>query len=700
MRSHLSLLSLLLLSSPALAWDGEFDLKMNLPLAHIYEGGVVADASVPGFVKYLRDKRNRWKRGVKLEGRSVAYAPGLQANLWIPVGAELKGKELVLEAIIHPFGKGQRMDLFLEGKKISSPKLKKGWQLIRKTLKPKKTGLLKVRLHFRKATNQGGFKTAVAIRAIRLGLASTPALPLDETHLMKRLSRSQGDQLRLPAQGGLDWYLTPPPKMSLKGESSAPFELSYQLDQKKPKSLKAGKNLGVDLSKLGGEAVRLMLRGKQETLIKGKIFGKKGGAEFKRKKPKYVIFWLIDTLRSDKLKFYDYPNTNNRKVKTPNLDKFAKDSTIFEPFYIQGNESKASHASLFTGMYPVAHKVYTEKAKLSNKFTTIAEAFKTAGYYTQGFCSNGYISKKWNFTQGFNAFTNFIRESKAHNAAAVNKAAFKWIDKFLKKRPNDSFYLYLGTTDPHVTYRMHKDFIGDYSKLKYKGSYKKYLSGQELGKIKGRKNPPSAKNRKRIEALYENEIAFNDHHFGRLVAYLKEKGIYDQTLILITGDHGDEFWEHGSCGHGHSVHQELVNVPMLMRLPGVFPAKKVRSGAEAVDLLPTLMDLLGQKIPKEVQGESWLRLINADGAWPQAILASQGRGTYALAVGRAKVIMSSEASIKIYDLKKDPGELKNLFSQRTILSLAALDPLSIFFSRAKSWNKHRWGPPNNLREGF
>ncbi len=702
-RSGWGVVLLAAMTSPAMA-DLGYDLRANAPLAHVYRDGAVADAASPGFVKYTRDKNGRWKYGATHAGRPAAFAPGLQANLWLPVGPEQAGKALVLEAAFHAMGSKQALDVFVAGKKIGSPAVKSGWQNIRVKVPEGrvKPGLVKVRLHFRRKVEHQGMKTAAAVRFVRLTSAAGPAAPTAEADTAAALRALEGDALVLPDGAGLDYYITPVKGLKLKGKArGGTAEVWAQLDGKKPRKLGGGAALNVSLDKLAGQAVRLMLRGKGGVvkLDGARIAGAASPKVPAATKPKYVVFWLIDTLRADKLSFYKQKNANGRpKVKTPHLDALAKESTIFDPFWVQGNESKASHASLFTGTYPTLHGVHNHAAKLRSSHTTIAEAFKAAGYRTGGFVSNGYVSAKWNFAQGFKDFQNFIREGKPNNARAVVKKALPWIDKH-KAKP---FYLYLGTSDPHVTYRAHKKFIAQYDRgSAYTGRYKKHLSGGELGKLKGKKSPPKERDRVRIEALYENEIAFNDHHFGRLVAHLKKAGIYDETMIIVSADHGDEFWEHGGCGHGHNLHQELVRVPLVIKYPAAFPKGVSRVGADGVDLLPTITALLGQKTPKDVQGRDLRPELYAKGAvYPSAVMASMGTGSYALEAGRAKVIFRSEASVQVYDVKKDRGEKNDLFGKRPVLTLAAMDPLSLFMSRAKKWKKTRWGSPNNLQKGF
>ncbi len=694
----------LILALPSLAQANEYDLGTNAPLAHVYRDGVVADAANPGFVKYQRAMRRNWTVA-REDGRPCAYVPGLQANVWLPIERELAKTSLVFEAALKPFGKGQRADVFVNKKKIGSLELPPGWKTYRLKVPAGlvKRGYAKVRIHFRRTVMHAGEKTAGALRYVRLAKADAASAPTDEGAIAGALAVTRGGGLSLPAGSGLDYYLVPAKGMTLVGQAEGgTVEVWAGRDGKKAKKLGEGSALKVPLKGLGNQPIRLMLRGKGgNVVLKGaKLITGARTTTPKAAAPKYVVFWLIDTLRADKLDFYNVPNANRRpKASTPHLSTLAKEATIYEPFWVQGNESKASHASLFTGTYPVVHKVYNHKAKLADSHTTLAEAFAKAGYTTGGFVSNGYISDKWNYTQGFKKknYANFIREGKANNAKAVTNAAIKWIDKN-KAKP---FYLYLGTSDPHVTYRAHKKLIGKYDRgAPYQGRYMKNLTGTELGKLKGKKKPPSDRDKHRIEALYENEIEFNDHHFGRLVAHLKKAGIYQDTMIIISSDHGDEFWEHGSCGHGHSLHQELISVPLVIRMPGLFPkGKRVTAGAEGVDLLPTIQKMLGQKMAKDNQGRDVRPLAWTKGrVYPSAIIASQGLGSYALQVGRAKVVMRSESSIKVYDVLNDPAERTDVYGQKLTLSAAALDPLSLFLSRAKRWKKASMGPPNNLRQ--
>jgi len=661
----------------------DYDLRANLPLAHTYRAGVVADAAQVGFVKYIRDLGRRWKLDQREDDRPVAFPPGRQAQLWLPVGPELAGRPLVVEVLIKPI-RQKRLDLFVNGKKVGEPVLTGGWQQVRLPLPARavKEGLAEVRLYFGKRRRRAGIRTCAAIRYVRIALASAKAAPTDEAQLATflRPATSSG-ALRLPRSGGLDYYITPVKGLKLVGSASGgQVEVLLQRDGEKPQTLAAAATLEVPLDAAAGQAVRLMLRGKggDVTLIDGGIRGARAGARIAAAKPKHVIFWLIDALRADKLDFYDPAGAKRPQVKTPHIGAVAAKGVVFDPFWVNSNESKAGHASFWTGTYPAVHRVVSHRAKLRESQLTIAEAFREAGYQTAGFISNGYISRRWNFHQGFQHVTNFIREGKPNDARAVVKAAIPWINR-----------------------NKDKEFIKQYDVgPPYQGPYRRYLSGNSLGKIKQSKRRPSARERARIEAIYENELAYNDKHFGRLVAHLKKLGIDQQTLIIISADHGEEFWEHGSCGHGNGLHREQVSVPLILRWPGVLPAGKVVSGHDGVDLQATLLHVLGREQPEEVQGESLLPFVGAARVYPRAMMASSESGAYALRINKVKVIARSAAAIDAYDLSSDPREQKDVSRRRPVLTLAGLDPLLIFASRPKEWRKSTWGVPNNLLSGF
>jgi len=699
----------------ARAEELSYDLLHNLPHAHRHAGGALIDLNDLSAVKHLRDYPRRWVYGVAVDGGEGAVPLSVQADMWVNVDEQMAKRDLAVSALLRPAFDKQVMDVFVGGQKLANHNFSAAaWQVVsvpvpKGSLKP---GLTQLRFHFRtsKKLIKEGVEGPAVFSAVRLARADAPPLPDSPQALTALWPRAAAGALGLPKKMGLDYYVVVPEGGALSLQvREGKVNVWAQADGAPARLVKANVSgeATLPLKDWAGAPARLMVRspsGKAvitRAAVSGAALFEGRAPKEALRAPKYVVFWLIDTLRADKLPFYETPNTNGRpKVKTPHLAALAAEGTVFEPFYVQGNESKASHASLFTSVYPIRHGVYTHEANLPKPLLTIAELLKERGYFTGGYVSNGYVSDKWQFDQGFMQFENFIRENKANNAQAIVRSAAA----FIKEKKGAPFYLYLGTSDPHVTYRAHKDLIGTYDVgPAYKGRYEKNISGEELAKVKEAKSPPSERDRKRIEALYENEIAYNDKHFGALVKLLKAEGIYDETMIIVSADHGEEFWEHSSCGHGHNVYEELISVPLVVRWPAGFPAGRFEAGAEGVDLLPTLMEVFGGAFPAGAaqQGRSLLPQLRAKGGYPQARMASHlGKDRFGFAVGSAKLVFKGRAALEAYDLKADRGELKDVSATRPVLTLSVLDPMTVYLTRPKTWSKERWGAPNALKEGF
>ncbi len=700
----------------AAAGAGASDLRLyslldNRVMAHLDQGGLVLDAGSPGFARYvLGNFGQAWRLGERIDGTTSALVSGRQGRIRVPM-TERQAKAVSFELSARGLLKGQRVTVFINGKKLGDLEIPQRWQTGKLSVPEGALvpGENVVRLTFRRSTKFKGARTAAAIGWVRFALPDAPSLgdAGPETAL------ARGDALHLPAQGGVGFYLMPPKgtrlvaKVTPDGGGACDLALVRNSDGQGTKILTqkhvAGPDLdlSVPLGAEGGQPMRLDLLASGPQ-CRGLLLADpwlvaaetRPGGSRPAKRPKRIVFWMIDTLRADRIGAY-----RKTRVKTPTLDRLVEEGTTFIRYSVEGNESKVSHASVFTGVYPVVHRVLGEKAKLPDRLVTIAEAFKAAGFRTAGLISNGYVSDAWNYHQGFQTYRNYIRENKANDAKAVLGHATRWLDRYASKGP---FYLYLGTIDPHVTYRAHQGILELYDPKPYRGRFKRFLSGVELGKIKEGKLKISDRDKLRIEALYDNEVTYNDRYLGDLLVYLQTKGMLDDTLIVVTGDHGDEFWDHGSCGHGSGVYQDLVWVPLIFRLPGLFPqGRRIEVEADGVDIMPTLLDAAGVPIPKGVQGESLLRWIYADRpVYPRTTISTHYDQIYALRSGDWKLILYKGGKAKLFDLRKDPKEQRDVLRDKSVARRYLQDALSLFLANQKRWSKTRWGVPTNLTPGF
>lgn len=372
-----------------------------------------------------------------------------------------------------------------------------------------------------------------------------------------------------------------------------------------------------------------------------------------------LVVYLIDTLRYDKFDFYN----SKTNCKTPQISAFAKDATIFDAAYDNENWTKPSTATILTGLFPETHKAKEDDSKLPSKALMISEHLKAKGFKTGSFLANGYVSDAFGFKKGWDHYTNYIRETRNTNADNVVKESLDWIGKNKDKR----FFAYIHTIDPHVPYSPPKEYREMYWKRNYDGPIKPQATGNQLADIKTGKLEINNQDKKYLEALYNGETTFNDFAFGELIKGLKEQGVYENTAILIIADHGEEFWDHDKVGHGHSLYEELVHSPLIVRYPNMAPVgKRIPHVVQMADLAPTLCDLAGVEKADVFEGKSFTDTFDGIGdAHPRIAVSDFLYRRKAVRAGRYKWITIGRGG-KLYDVVADPAEKRDLISKHAI----------------------------------
>ena len=248
-----------------------------------------------------------------------------------------------------------------------------------------------------------------------------------------------------------------------------------------------------------------------------------------------VIVYLLDTLRVDHLGAYDY----DRSI-SPHIDAFASEAVVFDSAIAQSPWTRASVASIFTGLEPHRHGVNGFENKLPGPALTLTELLSSAGYETAAFITNHNVGRGFGFEQGFDEFS-VAPHRRLRGSARLNERLFA----FLRSRePDGPLFLYVHAMDPHAPYAPPESF---------RSAWAKDVVQRDLGELKNlRKIRKSLKPEdplvEQIVSLYDAEIAFNDSTFGKLIEELKRLGQYESSLIIFVADHGEEFWEHGVLG--------------------------------------------------------------------------------------------------------------------------------------------------------
>lgn len=298
----------------------------------------------------------------------------------------------------------------------------------------------------------------------------------------------------------------------------------------------------------------------------------------KEKKPRpNVVIYLVDTLRADRLGCYGHP-----KPTSPHLDRFAEGATLFETAVAQAPWTRPSVASVLTGLGPLSHGVRTLEERLPDAADTLAERLRAAGYRTAAFSTNWHVSADTGFAQGFDDFVLVPREG----SAAVNRRVLAWLGRHQGREP---FFLYVHVLDPHAPYTPPPDLRRRFAP----GARPEAGTLDNLRRIYAVRGKRRAARIAEVAPLYDAEVAANDRSFGALLSALRERKLFDESLIVFVSDHGEALGERGSFGHARSLYAEELNVPLVAKLPGQTRGERVSRLAQHVDLLPTVLAAAG-----------------------------------------------------------------------------------------------------------
>ena len=417
----------------------------------------------------------------------------------------------------------------------------------------------------------------------------------------------------------------------------------------------------LDLSALGTSIARLDLRSTGTIHLSDPSIVTFDAAPLRARRPvRNVLIYLTDTLRADKLHAY----RPESRVRTPLLDTWSQSAATFLRGHGQENWTKPSVTTLLSGLFPWEHHATTEEAVVPQGVQLLSERLPNE-FYSGAFIANGFCSDRFGFRQGWDTFRNYIREGLRTQAEFIASDVVQWLDQRPQDRP---FFLYVHTVDPHVPYLPPNDLLHLYDPDPYEGPVDFNRDRELLEHVKSGSLALNARDRQHLEALYDGEITYHDAHFGAMMEALERRGLADETIVVFTADHGEEFFDHDSVGHGHSVYEELINVPLIVRIPGITDgALRIDDSVGLVDVLPTIYDAMGRPIPQDLSGESFLPLMLGESAdAPRVAVTGFMEGWRAVNVGRLKLIQRTERRVMLHDLVEDPDEMHDVSAQRPI----------------------------------
>ena len=374
-----------------------------------------------------------------------------------------------------------------------------------------------------------------------------------------------------------------------------------------------------------------------------------------------IVLISIDTLRADRLSLYGY----GRKT-SPYLEELAEEAVVFNRFFYNGGGTLPSHMTMMTSLNPRTHWVHPgNKRILEAQRITLAEELKEAGYTTAAYTDGGWMRGKFGFTQGFDLY-----DDEGGRFERILPKAYSWLDDHHREK----FFLFLHTYDVHSEHKtdlpyscpddLHTTYV-DVEASTFDGCRFDKCATSLLAWVNAQANSEgaaandffSAEEIEFISSLYDGCINYADKKIAEVVNVLKEKGVYDKTLLIITSDHGEEFAEHGMFLHDQGAYEEYASLPLVIKFPkGRFGGERINHWASVVDLMPTVLEIVGLPTSDQAQGHSLMPTIISD------LPVRQDVHMYdVLKSDRWKYFPSKKM---LFDVVDDPEEKDNIHSER------------------------------------
>jgi arylsulfatase A-like enzyme len=392
-----------------------------------------------------------------------------------------------------------------------------------------------------------------------------------------------------------------------------------------------------------------------------------------------LLLISVDSLRADHTTPYGYsPKYQPTAQTTPALQKLADEGILFEQASSTTSWTLPAHMALMTGLPGALHQVTDNRRRLDPAITTLAEALQAQGFRTAGFFSGPNLHPAFGFGAGFETYQNcsgkelpegafeaaltggdnkdLVNLHKDSHSGLSSKALLDesstWLEDAAAK--DEPFFLFVHWWDPHYDYTPPKALAKSFDP-----TYQGKQTGVDFLSLA---RSPEPRDLEHILALYDAEIRYTDNHIGKLLAKLDALDLADDTLVVFTADHGDEFFERGFRGHQRTLYEEAVQVPMVMRLPGVLPAgKRVAGNAGLQDVFSTVADLLDLPLPNYEIGPSlrplWENGDDGRQHFMELNLAHRNIHITSVRDGDTKVIWDHEQDrLEVFDLASDPLE--------------------------------------------
>ena len=393
--------------------------------------------------------------------------------------------------------------------------------------------------------------------------------------------------------------------------------------------------------------------------------------------PPNVLLISLDTTRRDHLSCYGY-----ERPTTPNIDALANEGLLFTRAAAVSSWTLPTHVSMLTGLYPRTHGAHfmaqdEESAvpefslgAMTPSCRTLAEVLDVAGFNTGAIVSNSYfLQPKLGLNRGFHHydFTQAGEPLFYRPAEEITDAAVDWLGK-----QANPFFLFLNYMDPHAPYLPPEPYDRRFASFPEQGELRRSFADwkaytERTAQVKQGGKPLSEREAAYFRDQYDGELAYLDAEVGRLLDWLRDQDRFDDTLIVVTSDHGEAFGEHGVAGHGVTLYEHQLAIPLIVKPPGSANAERIDVRVSQVDIFPTVLEILGMEVPGDIQGASVLERHDRE-RFVEKRSKKTGQWEFAIYRDAKKVYFKRPkgggSEVELYDLSLDPAEVDILEAPR------------------------------------
>jgi arylsulfatase A-like enzyme len=372
-----------------------------------------------------------------------------------------------------------------------------------------------------------------------------------------------------------------------------------------------------------------------------------------------VVLIVLDAAAQKHFGCYGY-----KRDTTPVVDGLAAQGVQFLRAYTNAVYTLASTTTLLTGQVPQHHGILTHRNKLPGGAVTLPETMQRAGYETAVFLANGNASSSFGLTQGFETVREVFRDTEYTGRGEELTHAFS---KWLEEHYTGKFFVYLHYREPHDPFKPPEEWIRKFANPSYRGKLDQIF---DQTRIHALSSELLEEDRDHVRNLYDANLAYADWQVGEVLKSLRSVGVEDRTIVIVTADHGEAFWEHGYLGHNGQLYEESTRIPLLVKFPGKvgISTRKLSFPVQSADLFASLIDLLAMSERGiHTNGTSFAPYLKGGNpAAPKIVIHSTSRFVTALLLDDYKYIRNEKGKDELYNLHKDPFEKENLIDREVV----------------------------------